>query len=204
MSDQASQDDATVAVAPQRRGSLTFALLPLVVFAVLVLVFYVGLYRGDPTTLPSALIGKPAPELDLAPLDGLLDGETPVPGLASADLKKGRVSIVNVWASWCGPCRLEHPYLIKLAEDDAIDMVGINYKDAPGNARRFLGFLGNPYKAVGVDPTGRAAIDWGVHGVPETFVVDGQGTVVFKHVGPIGPNALETKLLPAIERAKAN
>ncbi len=203
MSDQTTQD-AAVPQSASRRGSLTFALIPLAVFAILVLVFYVGLYRGDPSTLPSALIGKAAPEFDLAPLEGLLEGENQVPGVTTADLRRGRVSVVNVWASWCGPCRVEHPYLIKLAEDKSIDLVGINYKDEPGNARRFLGFLGNPYTAVGVDPTGRTAIDWGVHGVPETFVIDGKGTVVYKHIGPIGPRILEQKLLPVIARAKVN
>ena len=204
MSEQVQDTPAAPQMTPKRRGSLTFALLPLGVFAVLVAVFYVGLYRGDPSNLPSALIGKPAPEFNLEPLEGLVEGETKIPGLATADLRKGRVSVVNVWASWCGPCRQEHPFLLRLAEDKAIDMVGINYKDQPGNARRFLGFLGNPYSAVGVDPTGRTSIDWGVHGVPETFVVDGTGTIVYKHVGPIGPRALEQKVLPAIERAKAN
>lgn len=200
MSDEANIEPAAP---PARRGSLTVALIPLAVFAALAFLFYIGLYRGDPTTLPSALIGKPAPEFDLAPLEGLLDGETQIPGLKTADLRKGRVSVVNVWASWCGPCRLEHPYLLRLAENTEIDLVAINYKDAPGNARRFIGLLGNPYKAVGVDDTGRVAIDWGVHGVPETFIVDGSGTVVYKHVGPIGPTALEEKVMPAIVRARA-
>lgn len=204
MSEQAQDNAAAPRVTPRQRGSLTFALLPLGVFVVLVLVFYVGLYRGDPSNLPSALIGKPAPEFNLEPLEGLLADEVQLPGLATADLEKGRVSVVNVWASWCVPCRQEHPFLIKLSEDKTIDLVGINYKDQPGNARRFLGFLGNPYAAVGVDPNGRTSIDWGVHGVPETFVIDGKGTVVYKHVGPIGPRALEEKVRPAIERAKAN
>lgn len=200
MSDQANLEPAAP---PARRGSLAVALIPLAVFAALAFIFYIGLFRGDPTNLPSALIGKPAPEFDLAPLEGLLDGEDQVPGLSTADLKKGRVSVVNVWASWCGPCRLEHPYLLRLAEDSEIDLVAINYKDAPGNARRFIGLLGNPYKAVGADTTGRVAIDWGVHGVPETFIVDGSGTVVYKHIGPIGPTVLEEKVWPAIARAKA-
>lgn len=185
-----------------RGSSLTLALLPLAVFAALAVVFYIGLFRGDPRNLPSALIGKPAPQFDLAPLEGLLADGKPVPGLSTDDLKGG-VSVVNVWASWCGPCRYEHPQLLKLAEDDTIRLVGINYKDQTSNARRFLGQLGNPYRAVGVDDTGRTAIDWGVHGVPETFIVDAGGTIVFKHVGPIGPELLEDKILPAIAKAKA-
>ena len=122
--------------------------------------------------------------------------------VSSADLKRGRVSIVNVWASWCGPCRLEHPFLLRLAKDETIDMIGINYKDQPANARRFLGMLGNPYSAVGVDTDGKAAIEWGVHGVPETFIVDGKGTVIYKHIGPIGQRAMAEQVLPAIKRAR--
>ena len=171
------------------------ALLPLAILLGLGAAFYWGLWNDD-EPLSSTLIGNPVPAVDLPPIDGRNDG------LATADLT-GEVSIVNVWASWCGPCRLEHPNLLKLAEDEDIDLVGINYKDAPGNARRFLGLLGNPYKIVGTDPTGRAAIEWGVHGVPETFVVDGNGIVVYKHVGPITPGVLETQVLPAIARAKA-
>ena len=196
---------ATVAqpqASPSRRGSLGLALLPLGVFAALALVFYVGLFRGDPSNLPSALIGKPAPEFDLPALDGLLDRGTPVPGLATSDLRRGRVSIVNVWASWCGPCRLEHPSLLELAKDTSVDLVGINYKDQTSNARRFLGMLENPFKAVGVDQSGTTAIDWGVHGVPETFVVNGSGVIVFKHVGPISPKILSQSILPAIAKAR--
>ena len=201
-----SKDETAMAPQPDAkpaRGSrLALALLPLCVFAGLAIVFYIGLYRGDPRNLPSALIGKPAPQFDLAPLDGLLADGKPVPGLATDDLKDG-VTVVNVWASWCGPCRYEHPQLLKMAEDDTVRVVGINYKDQTSNARRFLGQLGNPYKAVGVDDTGRTAIDWGVHGVPETFIVDADGTVVFKHVGPIGPALLEERILPAIAKAKS-
>jgi len=187
---------------PARRGSLMIALLPLAMFAALVAVFYFGLYRGDPSKIPSALIGRTAPEFALAPLEGLRIGGQPVPGVSTADLKRGRVSIVNVWASWCGPCRLEHPFLLRLAQDETIDMIGINYKDQPANARRFLGMLGNPYSVVGVDTDGKAAIEWGVHGVPETFIVDGEGTVIYKHIGPIGQRAMAEQVLPAIKRAR--
>jgi cytochrome c biogenesis protein CcmG/thiol:disulfide interchange protein DsbE len=125
----------------------------------------VRLHAGDPSRLPSALIGRPAPGFALASLEGLQADGRPVSGLSQADLK-GRVTIVNVWASWCAPCRQEHPLLMDLARTGAARVVGINYKDNPENARRFLGALGNPFAAVGVDPNGRAAIDWGVYGCP--------------------------------------
>lgn len=202
MTDRANTEAHLAAGAKPRRGSLMVAMLPLAMFVALVLVFYFGLYRGDPSKIPSALIGRPAPELALAPLEGLLNGDSPVPGIDAGDLKRGRVSVVNVWASWCGPCRLEHPFLLRLAEDETIDMIGINYKDQPANARRFLGMLGNPYSAVGVDDTGKAAIEWGVHGVPETFIIDAKGTVIYKHIGPIGNKAMAEQVLPAIRRAR--
>ena len=151
-----------------RRRILT--LLPLAIFLMLATLFFVQLGAGDPSKLPSTLIGRQAPPFALAPLEGLLRDGRPVPGLARADLDEG-VVVVNVWASWCGPCRDEHPLLIELAKDPRIRLVGINYKDSPENARRFLGALGNPFVAVGVDPGGRTGIDWGVYGIPETFVV---------------------------------
>jgi cytochrome c biogenesis protein CcmG, thiol:disulfide interchange protein DsbE len=169
------------------RGRLRFLhLLPVLVFSALALLFLVRLYSGDPSRVPSALIGRAVPAFALEPLPGLAQAGQPVPGLADGDLK-GRVTVVNVWASWCGPCRQEHPALIELAKNLAIRVVGINYKDNPENARRFLGALGNPFAAVGVDPGGRAAIDWGVTGVPETFVVGPDGTIRHKHIGPILP-----------------
>jgi cytochrome c biogenesis protein CcmG/thiol:disulfide interchange protein DsbE len=164
-------------------------LLPVVVFAALALLFLVRLFAGDPSKVPSALIGRPAPVFALEPLSGLTQGGQPVPGLASADLK-GRVTLVNIWASWCAPCRQEHATLVELARNPAIRVVGINYKDNPENARRFLGSLGNPFAAVGVDPAGRAAFDWGVYGVPETFVVGPDGTIRYKHIGPILPEQM--------------
>jgi cytochrome c biogenesis protein CcmG/thiol:disulfide interchange protein DsbE len=171
-----------------RRFRLLF-LLPALIFAALALLFVVRLHAGDPARLPSALIGRPVPAFALAPLDGLQAGGRPVPGLAQGDLK-GRVTIVNVWASWCAPCRQEHPVLMDLARTGAARVVGINYKDNPENARRFLGALGNPFAAVGVDPNGRTAIDWGVYGVPETFIVGPDGTIRHKHVGPLTPETL--------------
>jgi cytochrome c biogenesis protein CcmG, thiol:disulfide interchange protein DsbE len=184
---------------PRRR--LLLGLAPLVIFALLALLFYVRLDAGDPSRLPSALIGRPAPSDPLLPLEGLSRDGAPVPGIPSGDLATGRVSVVNVFASWCGPCRDEHPVLAKLSQDPRIRLVGINYKDDSENARRFLGRLGNPYAAVGVDPKGRAAIDWGVYGVPETFVVAGDGTIRYKFVGPLTEEAVASILGPEIDRA---
>ena len=175
---------------------------PLVIFGAMAIVFAYALKTGDPSKLPSALLGKPAPALDLKPLDGLVDKTGPVPGLRATDLAAGRVTLVNFFASWCVPCVQEHPYLEEVKRRVGVDLVGINYKDATEAGRRFLGRYGNPYKAVGVDDSGRAAIEWGVYGTPETFVVDGQGRIAYKHVGPIGAEALETQIIPAIEKAR--
>lgn len=182
--------------APKPRRPRLVYLLPLAVFVALTAVFLIRLETGgDREAIPSALVGKPAPEFDLPPLEGVAR-----PGLKGADLK-GAVTVVNVFASWCGPCRIEHPQLIELARDNRIRLVGINYKDVPANAVRFLEELGNPYAAIGVDQNGRAAIDWGVYGVPETFVVDADGIVRHKHIGPIDAGALEATVLPAIGAA---
>jgi len=169
----------------EKRSRLVF-LLPVLVFVVLAGLFLVRLGGGDPSRLPSALIDKPAPVFSLPPLEGLTANGRPVPGLSNEDLK-GRVTVVNVWASWCAPCRLEHPLLVDLAKDPSIRVVGINQKDDPDNARRFLGSLGNPYAAVGADRNGRASIEWGVYGVPETFIVGPDGTIRHKHIGPLTP-----------------
>lgn len=169
--------------------------IPLALFGILAVALFVGLDL-NPRVIPSALIGKPAPALDLPPLPGK------EPGLVAAALRDGKPTLVNVWASWCGPCRIEHPQLMALAEDDIIRMIGINYKDQQANALRFLAQLGDPYEAVGVDATGRTSIDWGVYGVPETFILDGKGQILLKHVGPIREKDLQEKILPAIAAAK--
>jgi cytochrome c biogenesis protein CcmG, thiol:disulfide interchange protein DsbE len=187
----------TTGTRPKPRSRRWMVYIPLGVFVALAGLFYIRLYAGDPARLPSALIGRPIPEFRLEPLAGV-----PVPGVETADLRRGEVSVVNVWASWCVPCRDEHPFLIDLAREGRVPVIGLNYKDVPDNARRFLGQLGNPYARIGVDRDGRAAIDWGVYGVPETFVVDGQGRIAFKHVGPITPEILETRIRPAIARAR--
>ncbi|MCK0198453.1 DsbE family thiol:disulfide interchange protein [Ancylobacter sp. 6x-1] len=176
-------------------------LLPLVAFMALAGLFYGRLFSGDPARLPSALIGQPAPPLDLPALDGLAtpDGR-PVPGLGSAELK-GRVTVLNVFASWCVPCRDEHPVLVELSKLRDFRLVGLNYKDDAENARRFLGRFGNPYAAVGVDAGGRTAIDWGVYGVPETFVIGKDGRIAYKYVGPLDADGAATRLLPAVQKA---
>jgi len=173
------------------------ASVPLAVFAVLAAVFFIGLEGDDPSVVPSALIGQEVPAFELPPLEGM-----GLPGLASADLARGKVTLVNVFASWCGPCRLEHPVLMELSKRGDIAVVGINYKDEPENARRFLASLGVPYQAVGADPTGRASIDWGVYGVPETFVVDGRAIIRFKWVGPVSDKKALERLEAAIRDAK--
>ncbi|MBV9239841.1 MAG: DsbE family thiol:disulfide interchange protein [Xanthobacteraceae bacterium] len=175
-------------------------LIPLVAFLGLAALFFIRLGSGDPSTLPSALIGKPAPSVDLPAVDGLARDGKAVPGLVNADFL-GKVTLVNVWASWCVPCHDEAPLLMQLAQDQRIRVAGINYKDQSENARRFLGRYGNPFAASGADPSGRAAIEWGVYGVPETFVVGRDGKIAFKLVGPITPENLQEKLAPAIEKA---
>lgn len=183
---------------------LFVALLPLIIFASLAGVFAFQLLSGkDASTIPSALIGKPAPETMLPPLEGLTRDGVQLAGLDSAEFK-GQLTLVNVWASWCGPCRDEHPVLMQLAQDKRLRLVGLNYKDKPENARRFLGDLGNPYAAVGTDQTGRSTINWGVYGVPETFLVGPDGTILYKHVGPFTPQSMRDGLMSAVEKALGN
>ena len=186
---------------PKRRRLLV--LVPLLIFLALAALFFFRLGAGDPARLPSALIGRPAPQTSLAPVPGLLarDGK-PLPGIVAEDFK-GAVTLVNVWASWCVPCHDEAPLLNTLAEDTRIRLVGINYKDQPDNARRFLGRHGNPFVAAGSDGNGRASMDWGVYGVPETFLVGRDGKIAYKLVGPITPGNLERALKPEIEKALA-
>jgi cytochrome c biogenesis protein CcmG, thiol:disulfide interchange protein DsbE len=185
--------------APPRTSRWLMA-LPLFAFTVLAAIFWFRLGNGDPSRIPSALIGHPAPQTALPALDGLVNNGAQIPGL-DPSVFKGRVSVVNVWASWCVPCRDEAPLLTELGKDDRLQIVGINYKDSPDNARRFLGRYGNPFGIVGVDGNGRASIEWGVYGVPETFIVGRQGTIVYKMVGPVTPDNINTVLRAEIDKA---
>jgi cytochrome c biogenesis protein CcmG/thiol:disulfide interchange protein DsbE len=187
--------------AQSRPGGSRALLWPLVIFGIMAVLFSLALRSGDPSRLPSALIGRPAPATVLPALEGLTDDASPVGGFSSADLAKGEVSVVNFWASWCAPCVQEHPLLVALRQRTGVKLYGVNYKDTTATARRFLGRYGNPFVAVGVDADGRAAIDWGVTGMPETFIVNGKGEVVYKHVGPISAETLETRIIPAIRAA---
>ena len=184
--------------ASHRRRWLT--IIPLIVFGGLAVLFFMRLGSGDPSKIPSALLGRPAPATTLPALEGLAVNGNPVPGL-TPDTLKGKVSVVNVWASWCVPCHDEAPLLHKLSADNRFQIVGINYKDATENARRFLGRYGNPFTAVGVDANGRASIEWGVYGVPETFIVGRSGKIAYKLIGPITPQNYETVLKAEIEKA---
>jgi cytochrome c biogenesis protein CcmG, thiol:disulfide interchange protein DsbE len=178
-------------------------LVPLVAFLALAALFVLRLGAGDPSRIPSALIGRPAPRTDLPPLPGLERDGKAVPGLNSAEFQ-GRVTVLNVWASWCVPCREEAALLMTVAADPRVNVVGMNYKDQPDNARRFLGRYGNPFAANGTDGNGRAAIEWGVYGVPETFVLGRDGRIAYKLIGPVTPDNLEAALKPAIEKALAH
>jgi cytochrome c biogenesis protein CcmG, thiol:disulfide interchange protein DsbE len=180
-----------------RFRSRRLLVLPLIVFLGLAVLFLVRI-GGDPSRVPSTLIGRPAPDFSLPALEGLT-----VPGLSSADLQ-GQVTLVNIWASWCLPCHQEHPFLIALAADPRIRVVGINYKDEAENARRFLERYGNPYSAIGVDANGRGAIEWGVYGVPETFVVGRDGKIAYKQIGPIADEATFKRFVAEIEKALAS
>lgn len=179
---------------PRRKINLLTA-LPVIVFAILGAAFYWGLFNSD-ERLPSVLIGKPVPVFELPPIEGRSDG------LVTADLL-GQVSIVNVWASWCVPCRVEMPLLNELAARDAVAIFGINYKDDPDKALAFLAELGDPYTRIGADRAGRASIDWGVYGIPETFVVDAQGRIAYKHIGAFTRQSLEADILPVVRRLQS-
>ena len=186
-------DDDVVEVR-RRRSPLVF--LPLVAFLALAGLLLTRLFSGDASVLPSALIGKPAPTFALAPVAGV-----DKPGLATADLAKGGVTIVNVFASWCVPCRSEAPQLAELARR-GVPLAGIAYKDKPQDTRRFLNQLGDPYARIGADEDGRVGIDFGVYGVPETYVVDGKGVIQTKIVGPLTDDNIRDELLPAIAKAQ--
>jgi cytochrome c biogenesis protein CcmG, thiol:disulfide interchange protein DsbE len=182
-----------------RRNRLVM-LLPLILFLALAALFLIRLGSGDPSRIPSALIGHPAPMTVLPPVAGLERNGKPMPGLDPAEFQ-GRVSLVNVWASWCVPCHDEIPFLQQLGQDTRIRLVGINYKDQADNARRFLNRYGNPFAASGADENGRAAIEWGVYGVPESFIVGRDGRIAYKLVGPINAENFERVVLPELQKA---
>ncbi|MDQ1187292.1 DsbE family thiol:disulfide interchange protein [Agrobacterium larrymoorei] len=197
-----SDKQASPPPASRGRSRYILALLPLLVFGGFAAIAAKMLYEQDVngldvSAIPSALIGTKAPSLALPPLEG-----SNVPALTDAAIA-GKLTLVNVFASWCVPCRQEHPMLKELSKDKRLNIVGINYKDKTDNAVRFLGELGNPYAAIGVDPNGRAAIDWGVYGIPETYLVGPDGTIIYKKVGPIDVATYERELIPAIENAAA-
>ena len=180
------------------------ASIPLLLFVLLAAIFFKQLkFGGNASDLPSVLIDKPAPAFPQDPLAGLNRAAIAVPAI-SQKLTENKVTLVNVWASWCVPCRQEHPVISKLAaERSDVLLVGINYKDKTPNALRFLGKLGNPYAAVSIDPSGAASIDWGVYGIPETYILNKKGTIIHKHVGPISERMLNEKLIPIINKALA-
>jgi cytochrome c biogenesis protein CcmG/thiol:disulfide interchange protein DsbE len=200
MSEAARRNADREQTGPRRRRLAVLA--PLALFLALAGLFLFRLNAGDPSRIPSALIGHPAPQTNLPPLAGLDRAGAPVPGLDAADFK-GAVTVLNVWASWCVPCHDEAPLLLRLAADKRLRVVGINYKDQPDNARRFLGRYGNPFAAVGADANGRASIEWGVYGVPETFAVGRDARIAYKLVGPITTENLERVLKPELEKALA-
>ena len=180
----------------QRSRRLSWiALLPVAIFAAIAGAFLWGLYNSE-DRLASPLIGKRVPQFELPPIEGRSDG------LSTADLI-GQVSVVNVWASWCMPCRIEMPLLNELAARDEVAIFGINYKDQPDAALGFLDELGDPYIRIGADTTGRVAIEWGVYGLPETFVIDAEGRIAYKHIGPFDHQTLEEDILPVVERLRA-
>ena len=184
--------------APRRRLPI-LAALPLVAILALGGLFLARLGAGDASRLPSALIGQAAPKLQLPGLDGGVS-------LTGADVRRGHVTLVNIFASWCQPCHIEHEFLLNLAGDadlkaKGVEILGVAKKDSADNIRRFLGAAGDPYAKVGLDGDGRAGIDWGVYGVPETFIVNGDGIIAYKFVGPMDAESLEKTVKPEILKA---
>ena len=187
------------------RTKIFLYLLPLLVFGALIGLFFTAFSLreagliSEPGQVPSVLINKPVPEFTLPPIEFSSTNTLDLQGFSNADLTN-KISIVNVWASWCVPCRAEHPSLMKLSNDDRTNVFGINYKDKSKNAEKFLTELGNPYQAVGVDDSGLTSIDWGVYGVPETFIVSPTGIILYKFIGPITEQALTETFLPQLEK----
>lgn len=178
---------------PAKRRRAVFV-VPILVFLGIAVFLTIGLFL-NPREIPSPLIGKPIPDFKLPPVQGR------TLGLSTADLK-GEVSLVNVFASWCVACREEHPLLMRLSQQGAVPIHGLNYKDAPKDAADWLDALGDPYTRTGADINGRVGIDWGVYGVPETFVIDRNGRIAYKHIGPISPRDWEEKMAPLVEQLR--
>lgn len=167
---------------------------PPAIFAGLAALFLFGMNRDNPNELPTALAGRPAPAVVVDAL-----GDAPV--FSDETLRDGDLKLVNFWASWCAPCRIEHPNLMEL-EASGVKIYGINYKDKPANAARFLAELGDPYTGIGTDETGRMGINWGVYGVPETYLIDGEGKIIMRIAGPVTDRELENRLRPAMDKLK--
>ena len=200
MSDQTMSDQTlpSAETKPAKRRVNWLALMPLVVVLALCGVFGYQLLFGEPVSdVPSALIGQSVPDVALEPLEG-----QGTPGFGPSDFD-GQVTLLNVFASWCAPCREEHPMLMALSQDDRFQVIGINQKDQPADARRFLTSLGNPYDRIGVDPNGRASIEWGVYGVPETFNIGADGVILHKHIGVFDARHVAEDFVPVIEEALA-
>jgi len=168
---------------------------PPLIFGSFILLALVGMLRDDPEALPSARLGQTAPPVVMTVLPGLTLFD-------DATMRDGKVKMVNYWASWCAPCRVEHPALMKLAED-GLPIYGVNYKDDADNAQAFLDELGDPYSGVGQDTKGKMALDWGVYGIPETFIVDGDGTILLRYAGPMTKRVMESKIMPVLNEALA-
>ncbi len=166
---------------------------PPLIFGAFAVLAGIGMFRDDPNALPSAREGQPAPPVVLTEFTGK-------PGFDDATLRDGEVKLVNYWASWCAPCRVEHPNLQALS-DEGIPVYGINYKDQLDNAEGFLAELGDPYAGIGRDEQGRMGLDWGVYGVPETYVIDGEGTIILRWAGPVTQRVIESAIRPALEKA---
>jgi cytochrome c biogenesis protein CcmG/thiol:disulfide interchange protein DsbE len=175
-------------------------LAPLIIFVAMAGLFAYALRAGDPSKLPSVFIGKPAPVFAFTPLEGQTGSR--VNGFDQTALASGQVTVVNFWASWCTPCIEEHPLLVEIKKEPGVVLAGVNTKDEPVNAKRFLTRYGNPFDLLGQDLKGRGAIEWGVYGTPETFVVNGKGQIIYKHVGPISKADLDRKIRPAIAAAR--
>ena len=193
------QDDA--GATPERRAGTRrrrlIVFIPLVVFLALAALFMYRLGAGDPSRIPSALIGRPAPSTNLPPIPGLERDGRPVPGLDGAAFN-GEVTVLNVWASWCVACRDEHPVLTALARSGIAPVYGLNYKDKRDEAIEWLRRFGDPYQASLFDADGRVGIDYGVYGVPETYVIDKQGVIRYKRIGPVTPDIVKQKIAPLI------